>query len=222
MKIRNAKGRTDGNSGYARVLGNEKLGELLSKVQLTVISNGTELERIITSYSNCIENLDAFLDAVTNSEQNDGVYLCKKSVLKKSKVTIKNIEPDLLVFLVQKKRICKIIELKDGDAFDTKKSLGEREHLEEFSKEFGSRIPFVAEYYICCFNQDDKQKIYEGFKKCFDLEHILTGHELCEILQIDYEKIIEQRKQDAKDNFEYFIDELLKIDEVKSSIKQKS
>lgn len=39
MKIKNAKGRRDGNSGYTRTLGNEKLGQLISRVQATVISN---------------------------------------------------------------------------------------------------------------------------------------------------------------------------------------
>lgn len=35
--ISKAKGRADGNSGYARVIGNAELGQLLSRVQATVI-----------------------------------------------------------------------------------------------------------------------------------------------------------------------------------------
>lgn len=221
MKLINAKGRVDGNSGYTRVMGDKALGSLLSKVQSTVISNGTELERIITSYANCVSNLDKFIDDVTNGEVVNGVYLCKKVVLKKSKHTIKNIEPDLLVFLVQKARVCKVIELKDGDAFDTKKSLGEKLNLEKFAMEFGSKIPFVTDYYVCSFNQTDKAKIYEGFKKCFTMDHILTGRELCQILKIDYEAIIEKRTKDCIDNLDYFIDELLKIPVVKNLIEAK-
>ena len=57
MKIENAKGRQDGNSGYIRTLKNAQLGLLISRVQATVISNGTELERIIVSKSNNIKCL---------------------------------------------------------------------------------------------------------------------------------------------------------------------
>lgn len=221
MKIRDAKGRSDGNSGYARVMGNEELGKLISKIQATVISNGSELERIITNLSNCISNLDTFLYDNASGNQKDGVYLCKKSILKKSKFAVKNIEPDLLIFIVQKNQVCKVIELKDGDAFDTKKSQGEKEHLEEFAKEFAIKVAFRVEYYICCFNQDDKNKIYDGFKKSFDMEHILTGRELCSILKIDYDRIINKRKEDSTDNFTYFISELLNIKEVRDAIKLK-
>ena len=114
-----------------------------------------------------------------------------------------------------------MIELKDGDAFDTKKANGEKEHLNEFVLKFGARIPFVADYYICCFNQLDKSVIYTGFKGAFDINHILTGQELCDILGIDYDDIVNLRQQDANENFEYFLDELLEIDEVKNYIVNK-
>lgn len=153
----------------------------------------------------------------------DGVYLCTKRTFKKSgkyAKDLKNIEPDLLIFIVAENRICKVIELKDGDAFDTKKAIGERQHLEEFSIKFGAKIPFISEYYICCFNQDNKEQIKVGFKDTFGIENIMTGRELCEILRIDYEEIIRIRKKDSEDNFEYFISELLKIPEVLNKIKK--
>ncbi|MCM1329714.1 MAG: hypothetical protein NC253_09775 [Ruminococcus sp.] len=221
MKIENAKGRRDENSGYIRLFDNVKLGQLLSKAQATVISNGTEFERIILSRTNNISDLDEFIDSVTDGTQPDGVYVCKKATAKKSKLTVPNHEPDLLVFLVQKKRLCKIIELKDGDTFDTKKARGEREQLEEYSIKFGAKIPFVAEYYICCFNQEDKDFIETGFKGVFTREHIMTGRELCEILSIDYDDIVESRKADARDNVDYFVSELLNIPEIKAEILRK-
>ena len=221
MKIENAKGRQDGGSGYTRVLGNEKLGQLISRVQATVISNGTELERIIISKTNTIADLDKFIEDVTNGVQNDGVYLCQKNVLKKSHYAQRGIEPDLLVFIVERKRVCKVIELKDGDMFDTKKSQGERENLETFATKFGAKIPFVTDYFICSFNQEDKQHIKEGFKNEFELDHIMTGRELCQILHIDYDEIINRRKADMRANFDYFINELLSIDEVKDAIQTK-
>ncbi|QWQ38455.1 hypothetical protein KMP11_05740 [Gemella sp. zg-570] len=224
MKIRNAKGRTDGNSGYTRTLGNEELGKLISKVQATVISNGTELERIIVDKSNKIEDIDYFIEQAIISSIDNGVYLCTKKVFKKSKkysAPLRDKEPDLLIFIVENNRICKVIELKDGDAFDTKKSRAEKENLEEFSMKFGAKIPFATDYYICSFNQENKDVIKSGFKGVFDEEHIMTGRELCELLKIDYEEIINKRKNDMEDNFEYFIDELIKISEVVETLKMK-
>ena len=218
MKIENAKGRKDGNSGYVRTLGNKELGQLISRVQATVISNGSELERIIIERSKSIDDLDSFIDKVTVGDVENGTYLCQKKTLRKSKYSIKKIEPDLLIFMVEKKRICKVIELKDGDSFDTKKAAGEKEHLEQFAKELAVKIPFVTEYYICCFNNSDKEEIKTGFKNMFELENIMTGKELCSILNISYNKIKNERKKDAEDNFNYFIDELLKIKKVKKRI----
>lgn len=221
MKIRNARGRKDENSGYIRLFDNVSLGQLISKVQATVISNGTELERLILARTNTIANLDEFINSVTEGETNDGIYVCKKSVIKKSAINITKHEPDLLIFLVQKRRVCKIIELKDGDAFDTKKSRGEKEQLEEFADKFGAKIPFVTEYYICCFNQNDKDIIEKGFKGVFDKNHILTGRELCDILKIDYDEIVNIRKADTKDNINYFLDEIVAIPEIKAEIEKR-
>ncbi|MFB6349922.1 hypothetical protein ACFBZI_11805 [Moraxella sp. ZJ142] len=222
-KISAAKGRKDGNSGYVRVIGNVKLGQLLSRVQATVISNGSELERMIADRSQVIEDLDLFIDDTTANKVPSGAYLCLKKTLKKSRYAqlVKKIEPDMLIFVVEQNRICKIIELKDGDAFDTKKSAAERKNLETFATVFGAKIPFVTDFFICSFNQESKEKIFEGFKGCFDLDHILTGSELCAILNIDYNEIKNIRTADAKENFSYFIDELLAIPEAKEQIERK-
>ena len=218
MKIRDAKGRIDGGSGYTRVLGNAELGQLISRVQSTVISNGNELERIIVSLTNTIQDLESFIDNVTDGAQDNGVYLCQKKVLKKSRYAITGIEPDLLIFEVERRRVCKVIELKDGDNFDTKKSASEREHLEQFATLFGAQIPFVTEFYICSFNQDNKELIQIGFKNKFELEHIMTGRELCDILHISYDDIVNSRHEDMRDNFDYFISELISIPDVRNRI----
>lgn len=226
-KISNAKGRdvkNTGDSGYTRVIGNNELGQLLSKVQATVISNGTELEKMIVARSNSISNIDDFIADVTASKINNGVFLCTKATLKKTikyKKAIDKIEPDMLIFIVSEQRICKIIELKDGETFDTKKVAAEKTNLEKFSQAFGVKIPFVIEYFICGFNQINKEIISKGMKGVFNMENILTGKELCEILNISFDEIIKTRKEDAKENFEYFIDELLKIKAVRDMIKLK-
>lgn len=226
-KIAKAKGRDINKfdeSGYTRVIGNTQLGQLLSKVQATVIANGTELEKMIVERCKTIENIDDFIKSVTEGKINSGTYLCTKKILKKTqnyKACIAHIEPDMLVFIVSNQRICKIIEVKDGETFDTKKAAGEKENLIKFSQNFGVKIPFVTEYYVCSFNQCDKEKIHLGMKGVFELENILTGRELCEILNIDFDDIVRTRTQDSIENFDYFINKLLEIPEVREAIKAK-
>lgn len=43
----------------------------------------------------------------------------------------------------------------------------------------------------------------------------MTGRELCEILDISYDEIIEERKKDAKANMEYFYQQLMAIPAIK-------
>lgn len=218
-KICNAKVNSS-SGGYNRVFNNDELGRLMAKVQSTVISNGNELEKIILSKTQNIIDLDTYIEAVTNGDISNGTYVCTKRILKKSRFRLDGNEPDLLIFIVQQRRICKIIELKDGDSFDTKKAYGEQEHLENFNLHIGAKIPFVSDYFVCCFNQTSKEEIVKGFKNAFSIEHVMTGKELCEILGISFEEIIEERKKDAKANREYFYQQLISIPAIKELIDE--
>lgn len=201
MKIRDAKVKTN-SGGYERLFNDKDLGLIFSKVQATVISNGSELERILLKKCQLVVDLNDFIDKAEVGEISNSVWVCTKRVLKNSKYKLDHHEPDLLIFVVQKRRVCKIIELKDGDSFDTKKSLSEYQSLKQFAEHIGPKIPFTVEFYICCFNQLDKQKIIDGFKNKFEIEHVMTGKELCDVLSIDYQELINIRKQDAIDNLD--------------------
>ena len=158
-KIRNSHPKNS-SGGYERVLGNKELADIFTKVQSTVISNGTELEKIITSKAENIKDLNEFMADVNAGINTSGVYLCTKKVIKKSKYNVKKHEPDFIIFEIKDKgKFAHIIELKDGDTFDTKKSDGERESLKNFKMHLGSMIEFVTDYKICAFNQLDKEKI---------------------------------------------------------------
>ena len=74
--------------------------------------------------------------------------------------------------------------------------------------------------HFCCFNQNDKQTILRGFKESIHPEDTMTGREFCELVGLDYERILELRKPMAEGNISYFIRELLKIREVKENIVQ--
>jgi len=62
VKISETKGRSDANSGYARLFGNQQLGQLISRVHATVIRTGNELERIIEAATP--EHLKTTLDTI--------------------------------------------------------------------------------------------------------------------------------------------------------------
>ena len=118
-KIRNSNPKNS-SGGYERLLGNKELASIFTKAQSTVISNGTELEKIITSRSNNIEDLDEFMETVNAGQMKNGVFLCTKKVTKKSKYKLKEHEPDFLIFSIRPEgKVAHVIELKDGDTFDT-------------------------------------------------------------------------------------------------------
>src|SRR6266498_4469552 len=131
MKIKNTKpGRKDG--AYTRLLGDEQLGALISRIHAASISSGHELEKLI------LEKSDLFLvraakemeNILLNGQKFDKkIYLIPKKIVKKSKFKSKH-EPDYLILKKETKTLY-ITELKDGDAFDTKKSAGEVESRSE-------------------------------------------------------------------------------------------
>ncbi|OHD53580.1 MAG: hypothetical protein A2Y33_06565 [Spirochaetes bacterium GWF1_51_8] len=217
--IEKLKGRMDANSGYSRVFGNQQLGSLVSRVHATSISAGNELEKIISSFA----NTSLLLDDILNENFSDGVYLITKKAVKKSKLKLfSNLEPDLLIFEIKnKRRHCYIVELKDGDNFDTKKSSGEKENMKKFESHISNKIQFTTSIHFCCFNQDSRHLIVNGFKGRISEDDALTGKELCQILKIDYDKILTLRKKDQRENFEYFINNIISIPQVKDYLKDK-
>lgn len=82
-------------------------------------------------------------------------------------------------------------------------------------------MPFQVRFPICCFNQGSRQAIVQGFKSRISLDEALTGREFCELLEMDYDRIVEARKKDQEANLIFFIDELLKIQPMQDRIKQR-
>lgn len=196
-KIRETKeGRRDG--GYSRLFGNDDLGALFSQIHATSIRAGTELEHLIESKANVLEDVDGF---VSGSLPN-GTYLITKKVMKKHPVLKGSKEPDFLIVKITKNR-CLIIEVKDGDTFDTKKAAGERKHLMEYQTHLSTKIPYTTNIYVCCFNQENKQVIVDGFKGEFSINEVMTGSEFCNLLNINKDDILTIRKNHQRDNVIY-------------------
>ncbi len=166
-----------------------------------------------------IENLDDFLEKELIPE---GVSVAPKKQVKKCELFDHSgiAEPDFIIFKRRHgKQNCYIVELKDGHVFDTKKASAERATVHSFAERNGHRLQSTVSSHICCFNQNDREAIFHGFKKKIPIGEILTGRQFCELLEIDYDEIIYLRKQDGQKNILFFIKELLKISEIKDKIK---
>ena len=109
--ISNAKGRKEDEtpSGYERLFGNRELGMLLSKVHASVITTGSELELFLAS----------------RLKKSDDISIYD---INKDKRVFKGVKDghDLIIdCIISKEGKIKLIEIKDGDTFDTKKVAGE-------------------------------------------------------------------------------------------------
>lgn len=213
--LRSAKGREAG--GYERLFGDAKLGLLLSRVQSSVIRAGAELEQAIIELANTIDDVDAFLTADIIQE---GVFAVPKKVLKKSKtLNYAEVEPDFVIFERKGKRQrCYLVELKDGDNFDTKKAAGEKENMRRFLNAVAPHIEFTMSIHFCCFHRLKREEIVQGFKRKITVNEAMTGPEFCELLSIDYEAVLTKRKEHQAENLRYFVEQLLEIDAVKNAL----
>lgn len=217
-RLRNAKPKNTSGS-YERLFDNAALGHLASRVQSAVISSGSELEAMIAARVPNIPDLDAFLE---REIMPNGVLLARKRQIKRSDILdFAGSEPDFMVFKRRNRmQTCHIVELKDGHVFDTKKASAERQAMHGFIERNAQHIPYRFQAHFCAFNQDDRQAIWEGFKKRISLEEVMTGREFCELLEIDYDSIVELRRMDGPDNMKFFLSELVKIKPVRKRLKK--
>ena len=209
-------GRRDGS--YTRLFDNPNVGAMLSQIHATSIRAGTELEQIIQQRAKANGNLIPDLDTFLNTSF-EGVFLADKKVVKKSRTVKASAQPDFLVFDRRTaNRRCYVVELKDGDTFDTKKTDGEIDSLVGFVDEVNGRIPYVPEIRVCSFNQADKTAIVDGFKKRVDRSEVWTGREFCQLLGIDYQAVLDQRKAYAVSNREWLVSSILNIPDLRQII----
>ena len=115
-------------------------------------------------------------------------------------------------------RHCYVVELKDGDVFDTKKADGEIGSLSGFVESIREIMAYAPEIRICSFNQTDKSAIVDGFKKRVTASQVWTGAEFCELLGIDYQAILNERRADAAMNREWLVESILAIPELREIV----
>lgn len=216
-KIVDSKGRPDENSGYARLFGNQQLGHLMSRVQAAVIRTGNELEELIKKETP--DELKARLEDILSGQeafsQVQVVFQAKMPPQENNRG-----ETSDIVLFDHTHKTAMVIELKDGDTFDTKKSSGELASIETFAKWLANQVNYKTTFFFCSFNQTDKEAIVHGAKGRFDAAHAMTGQELCNLLTIDYDSLREKRQKEQPENLRYFISELLRIKEIRQIINE--
>jgi len=184
----------------------------LSKVQATVISAGNELERVLAA-------------RITNPEGISIDQLNKdKRIFKGLKKDKSGKSHDIAVdCVVTKDNKTMLIEIKDGDVFDTKKVAGEIESLNLVKGHLIEQgIPEEnIEIRFCSFNAANHAQVEKGAKGLLPEGYAMVGRELCELLELDYEKILEERKEDQGDNFKHFTDKFMEIKEVQEYLNWK-
>ena len=217
-RIERAKGRRDNQSpsGYTRLFGVPALGQLMSRVHAAAITAGTELERMIWERVQQIPDLDVFLDMTLEGGENR-LFVARKPQIKKSRRIQSRYEPDFIAFN-PRSRVCYVIEVKDGDTFDTKKASGEHTSLHNFTTDVARALPYSTEIILCAFNARTRDEIFSGLKGRYSRNELMTGRELCELLSINYDEIVNLRNADQQANFPYFLSELLRIDAVRAFI----
>jgi len=209
-RIADSRGRDDDNSGYTRLLGVPELGQLLSRVHATVIRNGNELERVLAERCpHRTTGLRARIEgALTLFTPPLEAYFAEAlHVADGDRETTADV-----VVVDNVARLVRVVEIKDGDVFDTKKADGELASLQPLALMIGRCLEYTATYHLCCFNQEDKAAIARGLKGRFQPEELMTGIELCQLLEVDYVSIRRQRDEDIRANLEFMVGELLRIE----------
>jgi len=216
-KIENATPENISGS-YSRLFGSDKLGYLISKVHSASVSSGNELEKLILERVQRIDDLDEFLK---QEIMPDGIFIVPRKQIKKCSVLNSDTTPDFLIFKRgDGEQNCYVIELKDGHVFDSKKARADSQAIYTFIENNVHNLKYKIKAYFCCFNQDNRQSIYEGLKKVISLEEAITGRKFCDLLEIDYDEIVDIRKNDQPQNFMFFLSELVNIKEVKETLYQ--
>lgn len=216
-KIAQSRGKS--GEGFTRVFGNERLGLLFSKIQATVIRSGFELEETIKSSipENIWTTLEELADITQDARTKPPVQVVFKPYRPDPENNKRSIQADFLI-VDNTKRQFMLVEVKEGSVFDTKKSDGELVSLKSITSWLAQEFPYTTQYYICSFNQENKEAIVAGTKGRFTINHVMTGREFCEIVGIDYDRLREFRKLDQNENLAYFLEHLLEIAEVRSMV----
>jgi len=225
--VRLEVGKRTGN--YMHIFGSKALGQLITDTHSAMIRMGNMLEKTVVEKcretGTLISDFDRFIEECETNEgaakyEGRAMVLTKKVAKRSKKLRAKMAEPDFMVFVVGE-RECKVIELKLGLNFDTKKAQGEAAALVEAKTRIGTIVPFKVNDYVCSFMAGTHKEIVMGFKGRITEAQAMTGREFCSLLGLDYGEIRDRFESDAAHNREAFVQRMLSIPEVLRLVKKR-
>lgn len=220
MALIDKGGRKDGKSNYGRLFGNTELGQLLSRIHSAMIRSGYELEEILADQvqPDWLVPVEQVIKSIQNGASGD---LPKMTVAFKDKALNRKAgyegQADVVVF-DHEARLGYVFELKLGDNFDTKKSSGELGPLERCRTRLANQTGYTIQLFVCCFHQHDTETIWRGLKKRFSRDQVMTGRELCRLLDLDYEWVLFAHGSRGTDNMRMLAGRLLAIPAMRALI----
>jgi hypothetical protein len=214
VKIKKSKKNDIKKSGYFAVFGNETIADLFRKVQSTTIRNGNELQKLISKNIKFpILSSDTEIDEITKSVNSNNCfyipnYKVSKSQFEESGFKLSGKNKIDIDAIFAKDGVLYIIEYKQGDNLDTKKSQSEVESLSKLSEFFiskGVKTSPKLVMWVCDDVKNSSIKTTEG------TEFLCTGKEASDILEISFDKIEKMRSFEQEDNIDFLIEEFNKI-----------
>jgi hypothetical protein len=195
--LKDAKSKTDEeitNSGYWRMSKNIDMARLFQQIQSTVIRNGNELEELVFRDSHIRGRVK---QEYTDVDLEDAPCLYYKTTLKEGIIPglEKSVHPD---FIVVTHDSVSVVELKDGNNFDTKKSTGEIDKLEMITAFLQQHTSKKVKGLIVLWNTEDLGNA--SFKDKRASRHLMTGREFADLVGIDFDALNKSREADAQKN----------------------
>ena len=220
VEIKKNKKNDITKSGYYNVFGDKEIAGLCRKIQSTTIRNGNELQDIILGEVS-VQKLDKKIDLDSLIELVESGatfyianYKISKKQLEKKGIKLKGKENIDIDAIFCKDKVLYIIEYKQGDNLDTKKSQGEVESLSKISEFFQHYNIETCPKLVMWICDDVKNS---SIKTTENKEFLTTGKEACDILGISFENVENIRKSDQEDNIDFLFEEFEKI---KKSLKK--
>lgn len=195
-------------TNYAKLFGDLDIGMLISAIQGTIIALGDSLEKIIPEIAITID--DDMVDAFMKKTLPPGIYVIPKSVMRKSKYFMFDEQPDLLLVNVDK-NTCKVMEIKLGKNFDTKKVDGELASLKSYAETLERGTTYRISIGFCAWYAKDKKAIVKGFKGKITEKEAFTGKDFCEMAHINFEDVEKAIISHEEENRKVFFKRVFEI-----------